>query len=188
MALRQSLYVRQKSTTGTRLTPQLTIKEYKDKDDDTIYHIDITSVASGLSTTQEDRTLDWKERPHADKIFGKVEGKSRLFKAGSYKKEGPATDFDQTFLQGKQLKDGTASKFLDDDLVQAWVKSVDGGNWQAEMVWGFEEIGKERRYTRRTVVWKGDKVQRCRLIYDYKGQADSKAEDDGLAYGEDPGS
>lgn len=168
------------------LISQLTIKEYKDKDDDSIYHIDITSVASGLSTTQEDRTLDWKERPHTDKIFGKVEGKSRLFKAGSYEKAGPATDFDQTFLQGKQLKDGTASKFVDDDLVQAWVKSVDGGNWQAEMVWGFEEIGKERRYTRRTVVWKGDKVQRCRLIYDYKGQADSRAEDDGLAYGDDP--
>ena len=106
-----------------------------------------------------------------------------MFKKGSYEKAGPASDFDQTFLKGEQLKDGTDTKFLDDDLVQAYVKSADGGNWEAEVVWGFEEVNKERRYTRRTIVWKGDKVQRCRLVYDWQGKAD-KQEDDGLAYGD----
>ena len=121
-------------------------------------------------------------RPHTDKVFGKVEGKSRLFK-GDLKKEGPATDFDVEFLEAKKLKDGTSSSFLDDQHVQAWVKSLGSVKWECEMVWGFEEVNKERRYTRRTVVWKEDKVERCRLVYDYQGQTD-KSEDDGLAYGE----
>ena len=101
-------------------------------------------------------------------------------------KEGPASDFDLEFLEAKKLKDGTPSSFVDDQHVQAWVKSKDSAGWEAEAIWGFEEINKERRYTRRTVVWRGDKVQRCRLVYDYKGQAE-KSDDDGLAYGEESG-
>ena len=141
-----------------------------------------------MSTTLEYRTLDWQERPHSDKIFGKVTGRSRLFKDGAYQSEGPASEEDKVFLLGKKLKDGTTdSKFVDEEHLQGWVKSVDGGNWVAEMVWGFEEINNERRYTRRSVVWKGDQVQRARLVYDYKGQAE-KSDDDGLAYGEESGS
>lgn len=53
----------------------LTIKEYKESG---MIHIDITSAATGLSSTQEDRTLDWEDRPHQDKLFGKVTGRSRM--------------------------------------------------------------------------------------------------------------
>jgi hypothetical protein len=96
------------------------------------------------------------------------------------------TDFDAAFLQAQKLRDGTDSKFLDDEHVQAWVTNIDTPNsWQAEMLWGFEMINGERRYTRRVVVWKGDKVERARLVYDYKGPVDKQQDDeDGLAYGE----
>ncbi|KIW15424.1 hypothetical protein PV08_05470 [Exophiala spinifera] len=166
-------------------TVVLTIKEYSE---DSIYHIDITSVASGLSTTQENRTLDWSERDHTDRIFGHVRGKSRMFKTGEYQMEGPGSPEDAAFLQAEKLKDGkTDSTFLDNEHVQSWVKSVDGGNWIAEQIWGFEEVDGQRRYTRRVLVWKDGKEQRARLVYDYKGQAadENAAGDDDLAYGEE---
>jgi len=162
----------------------LTIKEYTES---SIYHIDITSVASGLSTTQENRTLDWAERDHADRIFGKVQGRSRLFKTGEYQMEGPGSPEDAAFLRAEKLKDGqTDSRFLDNEHVQSWVKNVDGGDWIAEQVWGFEEVNGERRYTRRVIVWKNGQEQRARLVYDYKGQGENKADDDeDLAYGDE---
>jgi hypothetical protein len=161
---------------------QVTINEYKDES--SVIHIDIVSVASGLSTTEENRTLDWVVRPHNDKIFGKVDGQSRLFKADEYEAVGPATDEDLQFLLGKKLKDGsTDSNYLDDDLFQNYVKSVGGNGWVAEMTWGFEEVKGERRYTRRSIVWKGDKSEKVRLVYDYQGKA-GKTDVDGLAYGE----
>jgi hypothetical protein len=164
---------------------QLTIKEYKQDD---VYHIDITSVASGLSTTQENRTLDWQEREHKDKIFGNCKGKSRMWKKGDYQMQGPGSAEDAAFLQAEKLKDGTTdSKFLDDEHVQSWVMNVDpSGGWEAEMIWGFEEVKGERRYTRRVVVWKGGQFHRVRLVYDYKGPAGDKKEDDeDLAYGDE---
>lgn len=163
----------------------LTIKEYSEE---SIYHIDITSVASGLSTTQENRTLDWNERDHTDRIFGHVQGRSRMFKTGEYQMEGPGSPEDAVFLRAEKLKDGkTDSTFLDNEHVQSWVKSVDGGNWIAEQIWGFEEVDGERRYTRRVLVWKNGKKQQARLVYDYKGQAEDEnaTGDDDLAYGEE---
>ena len=110
-----------------------------------------------------------------------------MFKTGEYKLEGPGSQEDVTFLRAEKLKDGkTDSRFLDDEHVQAWVKNVDKPDgWEAEMVWGFEEIKTERRYTRRVLVWKNGKLERVRLVYDYKGPVDKKNDDDGLAYGEE---
>lgn len=164
-------------------TVVLTIKEYTK---DGVIHIDITQVASGLSTTQEDRTLNWTEVLHDDKIFGQVRGKSRMYKDPGFELVGPGGADDSTFLQGKKLKDmKTDSSFLDDEHVQSYVDSVNGG-WTAEQIWGFETIDGKKYYTRRVVAHKGDKVERVRLVYDYKGEVESaKDEDDGLAYGEE---
>ena len=165
-------------------TVVLTVKEYTK---DNVIHIDITQVASGLSTTQEDRILNWTETPHNDKIFGKVRGKSRMFKKEDFSMAGPGGPDDSTFLQGLKLKDmKTDTAFLDDEHVQSYVESVDGG-WTAEQIWGFETIKEKKYYTRRVVVRKGDKFERVRLVYDYKGKVDDEQEDDddGLAYGED---
>ncbi|KIX07493.1 uncharacterized protein Z518_02146 [Rhinocladiella mackenziei CBS 650.93] len=161
-------------------TVVLTIREYTN---DGILHIDITSAASGLSTTQEDRILDWQERETKDKIFGTVNGQSRMWKTGEFQMAGPGSDEDATFLRAEKLKDGQTSKFLDDEHVQSFVTNIAGGDWSAEQNWGFEDINGERRYTRRVVCWKGDKVQRVRLVYDYKGKVEEKKDDEDLAYG-----
>jgi len=162
----------------------LTIDEYEE---DNVMHVDITSVASGLSTTQENRTLNWKESEHSDRIFGKVVGKSRLFKIQDFSMQGPGPAEDKTFLKAEKLKDlKTPSSFLEDEHLQSWAVSQ-GGGWTAEQIWGFEQIDGKRFYTRRVVVRKGQDVQRVRLVYDYQGPAPDKAsekdQDADLAYG-----
>lgn len=154
----------------------LTIKEYEESG---MVHIDITSQATGLSSTQEDRTLDWESRPHQDKVFGKVVGKSRMINLGTNAFD-PQEQYDEptkAFLQAKILKDGkTSSKFEDDTaLVQSYAKNQDSGyGWSAEQVWGFEEVQGKRYYTRRIVGRnsRGDKLERVRLVYDYQGPLD----------------
>lgn len=164
-------------------TVVLTIKEYTK---DGLIHIDITQVASGLSTSQEDRVLNWTEVPHDDKIFGQLRGKSRMFEKDSFSMAGSGGADDATFLQGLKLKDmSTDTAFVDDEHVQSYVESEKGG-WTAEQVWGFETIDGKKYYTRRVVARKGDKAERVRLVYDYKGKVElARDEDDGLAYGED---
>ena len=145
-------------------------------------------MASGLSSQQENRTLDWTARDHQDRIFGLVKGWSRMFKASEFKMESPGTEDDAAFLRGEKLKDGSPSKFLDDEHVQSWVINQDKGyGWTAEQAWGFEEINGKRYHTRRVVVKSNDqtKTEHLRLVYDYTGPATAAAsEEDGLAYGE----
>ncbi|KAJ9608007.1 hypothetical protein H2200_008086 [Cladophialophora chaetospira] len=146
----------------------LTIKSYTK---DSTLHIDITTVVAGLDKTLEERTLNWTEAEHIDKIFGKCRHRARVVKARDFKMEGPGSAEDAAFLKAEKLKDGkTASRFLGDQLVQSYVESTGGPGWKAEQVWGFEMVGGERRYTRRVVVWKGGKEVRTRVVYDYKGE------------------
>lgn len=170
--------------------------------------------------------LDWSERDHEDRIFGKVKGRSRMFEGfgggdNGFKMEGKGGEVDERFLKGDVDKDGktesekaahteaegaegdrtpqqegegvastatttptpTTSGWLDENSarhVQSWVVNVDqtaAGGWTAEQVWGFEMLDQKRYYTRRVVVRKGeDKVERARLVYDYKGEVDMEAE------------
>jgi hypothetical protein len=39
--------------------------------------------------------------------------------------------------------------------------------WTIDQVWGFEEINGERYHTRRSVLVKGDAVERGRIVYNY---------------------
>lgn len=95
------------------------------------------------------------------------------------------------FMVGDKLKDGqTDSRFLEDDHLHSFVQNVDKGyEWAAEQNWGFEEINGKRYYTRRVLVQnhKGDKHELARLVYDYTGKVEDKAEDDdqALAYGDE---
>ena len=167
---------------------QLTIKEYER---DGQWHIDILSVASGLSSQQEDRTLDWADRAHSDRIFGNVLGRSRLYTSSTFQAATPNADIeDIAFLQAEKLRSKNPSSWEGDEgqqHVQSFVTNTDKGyGWTAEQTWGFEIIEGKRYYTRRVVARSADgaKVERLRLVYSYTGVNEEKKEEDGLAYGE----
>jgi hypothetical protein len=148
-------------------------------------------VASGLISQQENRTLDMKVRDHQDRIFGNIKGQSRMSSAATFEMIGEGDDSDAAFLQAKTLKDGkTPTTWADKDdeaHVQSYVRNVDQGyQWTAEQIWGFEMIDGKRYHTRRVVVKSpaGERVEHLRLVYDYTGPVEGKAEDDGLAYGD----
>jgi hypothetical protein len=110
-----------------------------------------------------------------------------MFKTGEFQMAGPGGEDDAAFLRAEKLKDGSPSKFLDDEHVQSWVMNQDKGyGWTAEQIWGFEDINGKRYHTRRVVATSADrnKVERLRLVYDYTGPVTDATEDDGLAYGE----
>lgn len=121
-----------------------------------------------------------------DKRFLKGEvdkdGKTGADKAADTEAEG--AEVEKTTQQKEGIASSTTTAgWLDENSarhVQSWVLNVDetaAGGWTAEQVWGFEMVGKKRHYTRRVVVRKGDdKVERARLVYDYKGEVDMEAE------------
>jgi hypothetical protein len=52
-------------------------------------------------------------------------------------------------------------------FMRSWVVADKG--WTAEQIWGFAEVGGKRYYVRRVVVKNGDKEEKIRSIYEYKG-------------------
>ncbi|KAF4453396.1 hypothetical protein F53441_3928 [Fusarium austroafricanum] len=120
---------------------------------DLFTHIDITQSASGLTSTQENRCLDFNDREHSDWIFGRVKGRSRFV---------TLDQVEDDFLKQGWLVEG------DGQFVESIAESVDNG-WVATQIWGFEEIKGERRYVRHVLVTKGSERVTAKLIYDYQG-------------------
>ncbi|KNG46620.1 hypothetical protein DDE82_002158 [Stemphylium lycopersici] len=125
-------------------------------------------ITGGLKGSVENRVLDWHYREHTDWLFGTVKGHSRystLQKVQEEGKNGGAKEEDMKYLTEGWLKEtedgGVVESFADND----------GNKWTAWQVWGFAEIGGERKLTRRFVVRKKDKeeVVKVRLVYDYLG-------------------
>jgi len=146
-------------------TVYLDVKEYVDEEG--VTHIDISQTATGgIKGTKEERKLTWTDGEHEDGIFGKVIGKSRFYTALDM--QGGGSEEELKFLKAEILKDGSPSKWLEDDKhIQSWARSVNNG-WTAEQTWGFEEINGKRYYTRRVVCRKGDKSAKARLVYAYQ--------------------
>lgn len=65
---------------------------------------------------------------------------------------------------GVNWEDSDAGK-----LVLAESGSADG-KWEAFRIWGFEEVGAQRRYTQSVKVWniEGEEVKR-KMVYDFVG-------------------
>ncbi|KAF9774295.1 hypothetical protein IL306_007724 [Fusarium sp. DS 682] len=120
---------------------------------DVFTHVDITQTASGLSSTQENRCLDFNNREHSDWLFGNVRGRSRFV---------TLDEVEDDFLKTGWLVEG------DGKFIESIAESVDNG-WVATQIWGFEEINGERRYVRHIVVTKDDKRVAAKLVYDYQG-------------------
>jgi hypothetical protein len=132
-------------------------------------HIKVDQVLTGgLKGSVENRTLDWHYREHSDWLFGTVKGRSRYSTLQKLQEEGKtmgATDEDVKFVTEGWLKETEEG-----DIVEAFADN-EGNKWTAWQIWGFAEIGGERKLTRKFVVRKKDKdeVVRVRLVYDYIG-------------------
>ena len=123
-------------------------------------HIDIQQIViGGIEASPENRTLDWTERTHSDRIFGELVGRSRYIK--------PA-DLPEAEAGGD--KDWLAEGWDEEgEKVESFVENKEAG-WTALQIWGFGEVDGTRYYVRRVVVQKGAEKMRARLVYNYVGK------------------
>ncbi|KAI0394811.1 hypothetical protein F5Y17DRAFT_426248 [Xylariaceae sp. FL0594] len=150
-------------------TVEIEVKQYTDEEGKV--HVHIEQTASKLSSTTEKRTADWQPREHSDWLFGRVEGRTRFITAEQLAElvagEAVAKKWTKTdhlardWLAGEEEKTGPDGASLLLNHVEA-----DAG-WFATQVWGFQNVGGERRYVRNVVVAKGDEFVEFKMIYDY---------------------
>ncbi|OTA69272.1 hypothetical protein K449DRAFT_322262 [Hypoxylon sp. EC38] len=182
LALQGVGWLTRKTINTTSVT--LHVKQYKGApsppasaaDNALVTRIDIEQVAAaGIKGTTENRCLDFVYREHSDWIFGKVRGRSRWINADDLKALVAAPD-GEAIKSGWVKDDFVARDWLEGDAEKGGpegethilnhVESLDNG-WTALQVWGFQDIGGERRYTRNIVVAKGDKFVEFKMIYDW---------------------
>lgn len=125
-------------------------------------------ITGGLKGSVENRILDWHYREHTDWLFGTVKGRSRYSTLQKVQEEGKNEGANDEDI--KYLADGWLKETENSEVVESFVDN-DGNKWTAWQVWGFAEIGGERKLTRRFVVRKKGKeeVIKVRLVYDYLG-------------------
>lgn len=130
--------------------------------------------------------MNWKQVSGKNPLYGTTESKdfpsptlcasladcplaqSRLY-TSPLERSASYTDEDYAFLNGQSTKDGSASCWAEDadgHHLQCVIVNAEAG-WTMEQTWGFENIDGKRHHTRRTVVRKGDQVERGRLVYNY---------------------
>jgi hypothetical protein len=150
-------------------TVTLHVKHYA-LEDGTV-KIDIDQVLSGgLKGSVEERTLDWQWRGHTDYLFGTVKGHNRYNTLAAVLEEAKGkgvTEEDAQFLAEGWLKETEEG-----EVMESFVEN-EGNQWTAWQIWGFAEVGGERRYVRRIVVRKTagkEEVRRVRLVYDFAGE------------------
>ncbi|KAF2730054.1 hypothetical protein EJ04DRAFT_501239 [Polyplosphaeria fusca] len=137
-----------------------------------VLHIDVDQrITGGLKGTSEKRNLDWQWRPHSDYLFGELRGRSRWMGLEGLVKEAEGkgvVEEDAGFLvEGWREEMGEG-----DGVVESFVENEEKG-WSGWQVWGFVDVGGERRYARRFVVRKGEEVRRIKLVYDWAGPLDA---------------
>ncbi|KDQ63415.1 hypothetical protein JAAARDRAFT_29446 [Jaapia argillacea MUCL 33604] len=140
-------------------TINLAVKHYTD--DSGIEHIDITQTLGSLPGNQEDRILDWTARNKVDGTFGAVIGKTKRAKVEE-------VEDDSGFL-----KEGWTEDVIEKGLILVYgAGDTEKGApaWIAEQTWGFEVVGKVRRYVRH-LKFKGPGGEdiKARMVYDYTG-------------------
>jgi hypothetical protein len=139
-------------------------------EDGTSSQIDIDQLVSGgLKGSSEKRTLDWQYRGHSDYLFGTVKGRTRYITLSTILEEAKGKGVTED--DAKYLAEGWLKETEEGEVIESFVEN-EGSKWTAWQVWGFAEIGGERKQVRRIVVRKTDKneVRRVRLVYDYAGE------------------
>ncbi|OTB02298.1 hypothetical protein M426DRAFT_322724 [Hypoxylon sp. CI-4A] len=141
-----------------------------------VTRIDIQQIASaGVKGTTENRCLDFVFREHSDWLFGHVRGRSRWI--GAEELRALASSEDGEARKGSWVdSDFIARDWLEADAEKGGpdgethilnhVESLDNG-WTATQVWGFQDVGGERRYVRNIVIGKEGKFAEFKMIYDW---------------------
>ena len=139
-------------------------------EDGTSTQIDIDQlVTGGLKGSSEKRTLDWQYRPHSDWLFGDLQGRTRYSTLAKVIEENTGKGVSEE--DAKYLAEGWLKETEEGEVVESFVDN-DGNKWTGWQIWGFAEIGGQRKLTRRFAIRKKDKdvVVRVRLVYDWAGQ------------------
>lgn len=120
------------------------------------YHIKQTATSASIPGTTEEYILDDEWRRNHDAFFGDVNGRSKWITIEDAQRQYP--DIRSEWEQG-DCKVILAEGGKPDD------------SWTAVRIWGFEEVGGERRYTQRVKVWnkKGEEVK-VKMVYDFAGE------------------
>ncbi|KAL4862400.1 hypothetical protein BDV12DRAFT_203081 [Aspergillus spectabilis] len=146
--------------------PKLTIAQSTNEDGVAV--VDLSVVGIGGRTVTEQRVLNWEPIPSSNPLYGKTTIRSRLY-TSTLEKRPNQSDEDHAYLNARIARDGSPSSWAEDEDHQHLhcVISNDKGGWTIDQVWGFEEINGKRYHTRRSVLVKGDAVERGRIVYNY---------------------
>ncbi|THZ52407.1 hypothetical protein D6C90_01134 [Aureobasidium pullulans] len=164
-----TLHVKQVQYTSNPLGHGTVLMKPQFVGEDNLMHIDSEQITTGNIRNLEDRIIDFQWREKDDRIFGKVNGRSRYVQLDEVEDEYLRQGWDDQFLvqEGHQV-------------LQIFVESLGKKpNWTAEQVWGFEVVDGSKRHTRRIIVKKGKEEHKLRLVYDWVVEKDEDAD---LAY------
>ncbi|KIY48421.1 hypothetical protein FISHEDRAFT_43316 [Fistulina hepatica ATCC 64428] len=129
------------------------------KDDQGVEHIHIAQmIQGGVQGPSEIRALNWEEQEDDNMVYGTIVGRARRVTPdeidASYLKEGFTPD---------TLENGLIHTYTASDLDMGGVST-----WSADMTWGIEVIGGERRYVRHVkLVGTNGEDHEARMVYDY---------------------
>ncbi len=119
------------------------------------FKMEQTATAASIPGTTENYILDWTWRKNHDAFFGDIEGRSRWVTQDDARHNGAKGDWKADDSNGK--------------LIQAVGKKPDDA-WTATHLWGFEEVGGERKHTRRVRMTSEDGEDlKVRMVYDFEG-------------------
>ena len=121
------------------------------------YQIKQTATSASIPGTTEQYVLDYKWRQNHDAFFGDVRGRSRWITV-----EEAVREYADVKGDWEEERDGR--------LILAEGGKPDQ-SWTARRIWGFEEVGGERRYTQRAKVGNksGEEVT-VMMVYDFAGE------------------
>nr|POE49568.1 hypothetical protein CFP56_50485 [Quercus suber] len=140
---------------------EITLKQYTD--DAGVVHLHSVQVSTGNQRNEEEWHLDDAEHEVQNRIWGQVKGLAQMGRRTEkfrlqYGFATLADLPDDDYLK----QDWDSDKFIVSDIKSAT------DTWTAYQVLGFAVVDGKRRHVRRVVGRKGDKVERIRLIYDWK--------------------